>query len=475
MMPPWGTFLFRRKRRKRLGVVVEVIGVLLSLAGLMYLAYRGINVLVLAPIMALFAALWQSDTPIFATYTQVFMPALGRYLLQYFPLFMLGAIFGKIMSVSGAATSIGRLIAKLVGTERAIAAVVLACALLTYGGVSLFVVAFCMYPIAKNLFADARVPARLIPGAIALGSFTFTMTALPGTPAIQNAIPMPFFGTTSFAAPGLGTIGGLLMLGFGLWWLNRRAKLAGAEEHTDHVEESASDLPSPWVGLIPLLLVVLGNYILSSHVFPAMDLSYLAEGRWGASSAGKVIGLWSLIASLTFAIIVLLVLARRSLPNPIKTLNQGTMDSLLPIFNTASEVGYGACIASFASFAIIKEAVLGIAPSMPLISEAVAINALAGITGSASGGLSIALQALADSYMQMAAAAGISPELLHRVAAMSCGGFDTLPHNGAVITLLGICSMDHKRSYKDIFMVAVAFPFISTAVVVTLGTLFGSF
>src|SRR5690606_21631404 len=156
----------------------------------MYLAYRGINVLVLAPIMALFAALWQSDAPIFATYTQVFMPALGRYLLQYFPLFMLGAIFGKIMSVSGAATSIGRLIAKLVGTERAIAAVVLACALLTYGGVSLFVVAFCMYPIAKNLFADAKVPARLIPGSIALGSFTFTMTALPGTPAIQNAIPM---------------------------------------------------------------------------------------------------------------------------------------------------------------------------------------------------------------------------------------------------------------------------------------------
>lgn len=454
---------------------MEVFGVFLSLAALMYLAYRGINVLILAPILALFAALWQSGSPLLATYTQVFMPALGKYLLQYFPLFLLGAIFGKLMSVSGAATSIGRLIARAVGPERAIAAVVLACALLTYGGVSLFVVAFCMYPIAKNLFADAKVTAKLIPGSIALGSFTFTMTALPGTPAIQNAIPMPFFGTTAFAAPVLGTIGGLIMLFAGLWWLNRRARLAGPEEHADHVAEATSGLPSAWIGLVPLIIVVLGNYILSTYVFPSLDLDYLSQAKWGGITAGKVIGIWSLITSLTAAVITLLFLARKYIASPIKSLNQGTMDSLLPIFNTASEVGYGACIASFASFVVIKNAVLGIAPSMPLISEAVAINALAGITGSASGGLSIALQALADNYMQMAVQAGISPELLHRVASMACGGFDTLPHNGAVITLLGICGMTHKKSYKDIFMVAVVFPFAATSVIVILGTLFGSF
>jgi H+/gluconate symporter-like permease len=454
---------------------MEVFGIFLSLIGLMYFAYRGINVLILAPMMALAAALWQPDAPLFATYTQVFMPALGKYLLQYFPIFLLGAIFGKLMSLSGAASSIGELIVKSIGTKRAVMATVLACAALTYGGVSLFVVAFCIYPIAKNLFAEAKASSALIPGAIALGSFTFTMTALPGTPSIQNAIPMPFFGTTTFAAPGLGLIAAAIMFLLGMWWLNARAQKLKSDVEEKVLSSNNKALPSFWVGLLPLLVVISGNYILSTHVFPNLDLSFLADPKWGGITPEKIIGIWSLIGALLAAIGLLLILARKELVSPIKAINQGTMDSLLPIFNTASEVGYGACIASFASFVLIKNAVLGIAPSMPLISEAIAINALAGITGSASGGLSIALQSLANSYIELAQQSGISLELLHRVATLSCGGFDTLPHNGAVITLLGICSMDHKRSYKDIFMVAVLFPFVATAVVVVLGTFIGSF
>ena len=161
--------------------------------------------------------------------------------------------------------------------------------------------------------------------------------------------------------------------------------------------------------------------------------------------------------------------------NTVESVNQGTMGSLLPIFNTSSEVGYGAVIASLASFTILKEAVMNISPSNPLISEAVAINALAGITGSASGGMSIGLEVLGAKYLQMAHELNISPELLHRVAALSSGGFDTLPHNGAVISLLTICGLTHRDSYLDIFMCAVAIPVVSTIVVITLGTMFGSF
>ena len=205
---------------------MEILAVVVSLLGLMYFAYRGINVLVLAPIMALLACLFHADAPLLASYTQVFMPALGGYLLQYFPVFLLGSIFGKLMSDSGAAAVIGQFVAYTLGAERGLLAVVLACAVLTYGGVSLFVVAFCVYPIAVELFLEGRIPKRLIPAAIALGSFTFTMTALPGTPAIQNAIPMPFFGTTAFAAPGLGVIGAVVMFGVGYLWLDRRARRA---------------------------------------------------------------------------------------------------------------------------------------------------------------------------------------------------------------------------------------------------------
>ena len=203
-----------------------LLGIVLSLGLLMYLAYRGINVLILAPLLALLAVLMSGDLPVLATYTQVFMKSLGGYVIIYFPLFLLGAIFGKVMADSGAARSIAEWIVERLGAGRAILAVVLSCGVLTYGGVSLFVVAFAVYPIGNALFRRADIPKRLLPAAIALGSFTFTMTAFPGTPAIQNAIPMPYFGTTPFAAPGLGIIAALLMLGGGMGWLNRRVRRA---------------------------------------------------------------------------------------------------------------------------------------------------------------------------------------------------------------------------------------------------------
>jgi H+/gluconate symporter-like permease len=219
--------------------MIGIFGIVLSLVLLMYLAYRGINVLILAPLLSLLAILIAGEGPLLATYTQVFMKSLGGYLITFFPLFLLGAIFGKLMDDSGSARSIAHTIVAKVGAHQAILAIVLACGILTYGGVSLFVVAFAVYPIAASLFQEANVPKRLVPGAIALGSFTFTMTAFPGTPAIQNAIPMAFFGTDPFAAPGLGIIGGLIMMVGGILWLNRRAAAARArgEGYGKHVDE----------------------------------------------------------------------------------------------------------------------------------------------------------------------------------------------------------------------------------------------
>ena len=225
----------------------------------------------------------------------------------------------------------------------------------------------------------------------------------------------------------------------------------------------------------PLAVVLLLNLLLSKWVLPAMDHAYLADARFGETTPESVLGLWSLIAAIFVAVLLHLFLYRREVPHPVQSINEGTMGSMLPIFNTASEVGYGATIASLSSFVLIRSAVLGLAPEYPLISEAVSINILAGITGSASGGLSIALEALAESYLELAAATGISAELLHRVASMASGGFDTLPHNGAVITLLTICRLDHRRSYGDIAVVALAGPFAATCLVVLIGSVFGGF
>ncbi len=463
--------------------MTSIAGIVLALVLLMALAWRGMSVLLLAPLMALLAVLFSPDTPLLASYTQVFMKALGGFVVAFFPLFLLGAVFGKLMEDSGAARVIAHGIVRGLGSSRAVLAIVLACAVLTYGGVSLFVVAFAVYPIAAALFRQADLPKRLIPGTIALGAFTFTMTALPGTPAIQNAIPMPYFGTTPFAAPGLGLIGGAVMLVLGVLWLTRRA--AGArsrgEGYGDSDDESAPAASPDFSSgafvraIAPVVLVIALNYLLATWLLPALDTRYLAQAVYGATSIDAVRGIWAVIVALAAATVLLVVLQRRALTGLGKTLDLGASSSVLPLLNTASQVGFGAVIASLAGFALLRDAVLAIAPDNPLVSMSIAVNILAGITGSASGGMSIALQTLGDTWLAMGQAAGISPELLHRVTAIATGGLDALPHNGAVITLLSICGLTHRQSYLDILVVAVLFPLLALAVVVTLGSAFGSF
>lgn len=472
--------------------MTAIVPILLSLLLLIWLAYRGLSVLVLAPAMALLAVLLSPDVPLLASYTQVFMKAVGGFIALFFPLFLLGALFGKLMEDSGAARAIAARVIASLGERRAILAIVLACAVLTYGGVSLFVVAFAVYPIAAELFRAVDLPKRLVPATIALGAFTFTMTALPGTPAIQNAIPMPYFGTTPFAAPVLGMIGGGVMLALGAVWLRRRARRAAAAgEGYGEADESATAWPSAAPAqaggdlslaapgfaraIAPIVAVVALNWLFSTQLLPRLDSSYLASPLYGETRLDAVRGTWAIIAALALSNLLMVVLMWRSLPRLKESIDLGAAAAVLPIFNTASQVGYGAVIASLAGFALIRDAVLGIAPGNPLISLSVAVNILAGVTGSASGGMSIALQTLGSNYLEMARAADISPELLHRVTAIATGGLDALPHNGAVITLLAICKLTHRASYFDIFVVAVLVPLLALAVVVTLGTLFGAF
>ena len=470
--------------------MTSLAGIVVALLLLIWLAYRGVSVLLLAPAMALLAVLFSPGTPLLASYTQVFMPALGGFIVLYFPLFLLGAVFGKLMEASGAAQAIARGITRALGLQRAILAVVLACAVLTYGGVSLFVVAFAVFPIADALFRQAALPKRLIPATIALGAFTFTMTALPGTPAIQNAIPMPYFGTTPFAAPGLGLIGAGVMLGLGAAWLMLRAARARAagEGYGEAVEPPTNAPPAPVTpaatavsepsfatAMLPVVLVIAANYAFSAWLIPALDTGYLAQARYGATHIGALGGLWAIIGALCLAIVVLVLVHRQRLQGLKQQLDEGASASVLPLLNTASQVGFGAVIASLAGFELLRTALLGMAPGNPLVSLSVAVNLLAGITGSASGGMSIALQTLGGSYLELARTEGISPELLHRVTAIATGGLDTLPHNGAVVTLLAICKLSHRESYADIFMVAVLIPLLALVAVVGLGSAFGSF
>jgi H+/gluconate symporter-like permease len=483
---------------------VGLAGIILGLALLIGMAYRGWSVLGLAPVAALVAAA-ASGEPLLAHWTRTFMLATGGFVAQFFPLFLLGALFGKLMEDSGSVGAIAQFMTTRLGSSRAILAVVLAGALVTYGGVSLFVAIFVLVPMGQALFRTAGIPNRLLPAAVMLGTSTFTMSALPGTPSIQNAIPMPHFGTTPFAAPGLGVIASAIMLGFGLWWLRRRevaASRAGEKFGTTTMTASAAanetlvrerattarefdpaeiqhgkrseESPHPVLAFLPLVVVIVVNLTMSLLVLPRMDTAFLAEKRWGGITLSDVGGVWSVIVALASAIVVVVLLNRRRLRALRDTADAGMNASVLPVMSVASLVGFGSVVAALPAFTAVRDWVLGIEGG-PLVGLAVATNVLAALTGSASGGLTIALGALGDTYMEIAKTAGIDPGLMHRVAVIGAGTLDSLPHNGAVVTLLAVCGATHKTSYLDIVVAAMIGPVIALAAVILLGSVFGSF
>ncbi len=359
---------------------------------------------------------------------------------------------------------------------------------------------------AQDLFRSAAIPRRLMPAAIMLGTSTFTMSAMPGTPSIQNTIPMPFFGTTPFAAPGLGVLASLIMLGFGLWWLAREeaaAKKKGegfgddaplpAERLADDEKlrerattarefdpaeiahgKVASEHLSIAAAAAPIVVVIVVNLVLSLAILPRLDLSFLSEPQWGRITPAGVTGVWSVMTALSCAIVAVLAINLRRIPELRVTMDAGVNASALPAISVASLVGFGAVVAALPAFGIVRDAVLGIGGG-PLVSLAVATNTLAALTGSASGGLTIALDALGSIYLERAAQIRMDPALLHRVAVIGSGTLDSLPHNGAVVTLLAVCGSTHSESYRDIFMVAILGSIIALVVVILLGSIVGSF
>lgn len=446
---------------------MEIIAIVLSLFLLVTFAYRGFSVILFAPIFALFAASF-SGLPILPGYTELFMAKAVTYIKSFFPVFLLGAVFGKIMEETGMARSIALETIRLIGKDKAIFAVVFACMILCYGGISMFVCAFAVYPFAAALFREADIPKRLIPACFVAGVFTATMDCYPGSPQIQNIIPTIYLGTTTFAAPILGLICGTLLIILCFIYLEfRRKQLARSGEgygnHTlnETVIDPEAKLP-PWqLSIIPLIVVLVLNFYFSMifqwdesllSPFRSMNVPLLAK------SVHNVVAIWALVIGLLAAIIIASATGRKfmSKNTSIKAaLNAGALGSLLAIMNTASEVGYGNVIASLPGFMEIADALLGIGQGMPLFNVALMVNILAGITGSASGGLSIALDIFGQHFLAETAAVGIPAEVVHRIAAMASGGMDSLPHNGAVITTLAICGLTHREAYKDMFAITI--------------------
>jgi len=418
-----------------------MLGIILGLIVLMALAYIGWSILWVAPIAAGVVAIF-GGLDLLDAYKNTYMEGFVGFAKAWFPVFMLGAIFGKLMEITGMARSVAIALTKVIGTKRAILGVLVSAAVLTYGGVSLFVVVFAVYPLALTLFKEANISRKLIPGTVALGAFTFTMTALPGTPQIQNLIPMEYFHTSATAAPVMGIIATIVMAGGGYFYLRWRERVMRIQgevytEPKEKVDFNDIDTPHFILSLLPLLTVLITL---------------------------NVVG-WDIVVALLAGIILIMILNVMKYKQFVEAINKGALGSVTAIINTSAAVGFGTVVKVVPGFEKLTELLLGIKGN-PLISEAIAVNILAGATGSASGGMGIALEALGSKYYEIALESGIAPEAFHRIASLASGGLDTLPHNGAVLTLLTITGMSHRDSYKDIFVVSLALPLLSVVVAI---------
>lgn len=432
-----------------------MIGLIGGLALLIFLTMRGMNLLVAGPLSALFVAVL-NGMPLFpqlvaegeANLVGNYMSGFSSFVTAWYLMFLLGAIFGKVMEDSGAADSVSRLIVEKLGMKYAILAIVAACAVLTYGGVSLFVVAFSVYPMALSLFKQANLPRRFIPAALAFGSVTFTMTSA-GSPEIQNWIPIDYLNTSPYAGWEVSLIVAVFMMIFGYWWLKRMITKAVekgerfVERDGDPVNEER-ELPNPLMGVLPLVVVLAISFIFHDSLKQS-----------------------ALIIALLGGVIATYALNRKYFKNFWSAVSEGTLGALIAIGNTAAVVGFGGVAKAVPAFGVAVDFMTSI-PGSPLIGGAIAVSVIAGMTGSASGGQVIALPLLAPHYMDM----GVNPEALHRVVAISSGALDSLPHNGYVVTTVrAICGESHKDAYNPVGAVTVIVPALGVILAIILFSL----
>ncbi|MGA3600811.1 GntP family permease [Lysinibacillus agricola] len=423
----------------------SLITIVISLILLIVLALRGFSIIIIAPAVSLFVMV-TNGFPILETFQDTYMTGFIGYVQKYFLIFLFASMFGKLMDDSGAARQIANLLLRIIGKNskyKVLVAIMIICAFLTYGGISLFVVIFAVLPIAKPLFKELDIPWHLFMAPFFTGIGTFTMTMLPGTPSVQNIIPTKYLGTTVTAAPFLGIIAAVFVIAINLWYMKfalkrseqRKETYANMTNPDKSGQEGIKDiyegrtLPNIVVSLIPPIAL-----LVTLNVFK-IDITYTLMG----------------------VVVLATILFWNYIEIKKDTLNEGAVSAVLPIVNTSADVGYGSVIAITTGFSLFNEAMTQI-PGSPIISLFLATTALAGITGSSSGGLGIAMEALSSTYQNL----GLNPDAMHRVMTVASGGLDSLPHNGAVITILVASKLTHKDAYKHIFAVSVVAPLIAS-------------
>lgn len=445
------------------------IGIILAVSLFIYFAMRGISIFLAALICTLLVVI-TNDLPLDKSIFDYFaFGPLGAFSFagKFFLLFVMGAMFGRVTGESGAASSIAVALVKKLGTQRALWITVLAATILTYGGVVVFVVIFAMYPLGIKLLQQANIPKRLFIAALALGSGTYTLSALPGTPSIQNVIAAVSLKTDLFAAGGYGIFASLLMFSLGMLYLERQRKKALGNNEGFHptdrdltlISADQNEILPHWGRAITPLIIVIGT-IVTPRLLTFLGYTPV-DGSLVIFALSQPL-LWPSIALLV-GIIFTVIMFPKLHKNTLVTVGKGADDAIIPLIATAVVIGFGSVVTKTDGFISLSQWLLSLDLN-PLISIFISVSMMSAIVGSSTGGLQIFLSTMSDSYI----AKGVEPEILHRIATMASGGFDSLPHCGAVVAVLAIAGLTHKEGYKDIGIVTVVIPVIATLSTITI-------
>ncbi|HEL1207918.1 TPA: GntP family permease [Streptococcus equi subsp. zooepidemicus] len=430
------------------------IGVLLGIIAIVYFSLKEIHITITAPMATILVVLLNSMPlveSLLGKEPNNYMGALGGYIMSYFAIFLLGSILAKLMEVSGATVSIAEFILKKVGYQnpyRILVAIFIISAILTYGGISLFVVMFAVLPLARSLFKKMDLSWNLIQVPLWLGIATFTMTILPGTPAIQNVIPIQYLNTSLTAALVPSILGSVGCIAFGLFYMKRclTKSLEVGENYATYTSQTNEDttervLPPFVASILPLILLIVIAIIgsLLGDEFVKKNIIYVA---------------------LLTGIISAIVLFNKYIDQKIATLSIGASGAVGPIFATASAVAFGSVVTAASGFGVFSDIILNI-PGPPVISLTVLTSAMAAITGSSSGALGIVMPNFAQYYLD----AGVSPEIIHRVAAVASNILTIVPQSGVFLTFLSLTGLSHKNGFKQTFITVFGSTLVAESII----------
>ncbi|WP_448213809.1 GntP family permease [Colwellia sp. MEBiC06753] len=439
------------------------IGIVLAVALFIFFAMRGVSIFLACLICTMLVVVTNGlaiDKSIFEYFA--FGP-LGAFSFagKFFVLFLMGAMFGRVTGDSGAASSIAMALVNKLGEKRVLWITVLASTIFTYGGVVVFVVIFAMYPLGIKMLQQSNIPKRLFVAAIGLGGATYTLSALPGTPSIQNVISSVSLKTDLFAAGGYGIFGSLLMFGLGMMYLEYERKKAALNNEgfvpserdlAVLASDNEQELPHWGKAIIPILIVI--GTIIVPRLFTVLGFD-VADNAIISFAMSQPI-LWPSLA-LLIGIIATIILFPCMRKDTLVKIGRGADDAIMPLMATAVVIGFGAVVTKTAGFQEVA-AWLTSLDINPLLSIFVSVSLMSAIVGSATGGLQIFLTTMSQPYLDK----GVDPEILHRVATMASGGFDSLPHCGAVVAVLAITGLNHKQGYKDLGVITLVVPVIAT-------------